>query len=98
MFRLLQEYDDNLKEENLSHDHDKRQERIKIACENNPHVVNTFFVEKFDLYMKEFLIPTMKIKKYWVSFEWQKRNACHAHVLIWVEDQVDLIKAMRDKN
>ena len=40
----------------------------------------------------------MEIEKYWVTFEWQKRNACHAHLLIWVKDHVDIIQAMRDKN
>jgi hypothetical protein len=48
--------------------------------------------------MKEFLIPTMKITNYWVTFEWQKRNAIHAHLLIWIENQIDLTQAMRDKN
>ena len=48
--------------------------------------------------LKEFLIPTMIIKSYWVTFEWQKRNACHAHLLIWIDGHVDIIKAMRDKN
>ena len=96
LFQILKEFDVNLREENL--DHVERQKRVKIACENNPHIVNTFFIEKFNLQMKEFLIPTMKIESYWVTFEWQKRNACHAHVLIWTKDSIDIIKAMRDKN
>jgi len=33
-----------------------------------------------------------------VTFEWQKRNAIHAHLLIWVDDQIDLLKSMREKN
>ena len=40
----------------------------------------------------------MNIESYWVTFEWQKRNACHAHLLIWIDGHVDIIKAMRDKN
>ena len=46
LFRLLKEYDTDLVD-NMTHE--ERQEKIKIACENNPHVVNSFFVEKFDL-------------------------------------------------
>ena len=46
--RLLKEFDSDLNNtENLTHE--QRQEKVKIACENNPHIVNTFFVEKFDL-------------------------------------------------
>ena len=47
LFQILKEFDENLRVDNLTHD--QRQDLLKKACENNPHIVNTFFVEKFQL-------------------------------------------------
>ena len=72
--------------------------RVKRALDANPHVKNTFFVEKFNAYLKEFLIPTLNIEKYWVTFEWQKRNSVHAHCLFWIRDAPDILEAMKTKD
>ena len=66
----------------------------------NVAIVNSFFVEKFDVYMKEFLKKSMNIKAYWLSYEWAKRGTIHVHCLWWVEDQPNIIEALncKDKN
>ena len=33
----------------------------------NPHVVNSFFVNKFDIFLNEFLKKSMNITAYWIS-------------------------------
>lgn len=35
----------------------------------NPHVVNSFFVNKFDIFLNEFLKKSMNITAYWISQE-----------------------------
>ena len=35
----------------------------------NPHIVNSFFVNKFDIFLNEFLKKSMNITAYWISQE-----------------------------
>ena len=62
---------------------------------NYPHVCDGQFVEKFKNYMETVLKPVLKIKDFWVSFEWQKRGSIHSHCLFWLDDQPDILKAFK---
>ena len=71
---------------------------MKKASKENVAIVNSFFVEKFEAYQKEFLKKSMNITAYWLTFEWAKRGAIHVHCLWWVKDQPDIIAALNCKD
>ena len=47
---------------------------------------------------KEYLQKSLGINAYWITQEFQKRNAIHVHCLWWMDDQPDLMAAMREEN
>ena len=57
---------------------------MEKTTEENPHVVNSFFVNKFEIYLKEFMMKSMDITAYWISWEWQKRGQIVLVSLIWL--------------
>ena len=63
--QILSNYEPRLKDPNLT---SKEQHDLMEKTANaNVAIVNSFFVEKFDAYMKEFLKKSMNIKAYWLS-------------------------------
>ena len=71
---------------------------MEKTTEENPHVVNSFFVNKFEIYLNEFMKKSMDITAYWISWEWQKRGQIHCHMLIWMKDQPDIMEALNCKD
>ena len=57
---------------------------MEKTTEENPHVVNSFFVNKFEIYLKEFMMKSMDITAYWISWEWQKRGQIVLVSRIWL--------------
>ena len=93
---ILANYEPKLKEKDIPKE--EQQDIMYEATQKYPHIVNSFFVEKFDHYYKEYLQKSLGINAYWITQEFQKRNAIHVHCLWWMDDQPDLMAAMREEN
>ena len=63
--QVLANFEPKLAIENLTKEeyHDLMYE----CTQKYPHVVNTFFVEKFDHYYKEYLQKSLGITAYWIT-------------------------------
>src|SRR5687767_8586757 len=45
----------------------------------NPHIAAWFFNKRFDIFLKDVLIPQWDLEDYWYRYEWQHRGSVHVH-------------------
>ena len=46
---------------------------------NNPHVVDWFFTQRLESFVKYWLYDTLDVKWHWYRFEYQGRGSIHCH-------------------
>jgi hypothetical protein len=45
----------------------------------NPHIAVWFFNKRFNIFLKEVLIPQWDLEDYWYQYKWQHRENVHVH-------------------
>src|SRR6266498_3615083 len=54
-------------------------ERRQRNIIENPHIAAWFFNKRFDIFLKDVLIPKWDLEDYWYRYEWQHRGSVHVH-------------------
>ena len=45
----------------------------------NPHLATWFFNKRFEIFLKDVLIPQWDLEDWWYRYEWQHRGSVHVH-------------------
>ena len=56
----------------------------------NPAVADWFFYERVRHFIRYFYQDILKVKDYWLRFEWQHRGSPHVHGLAWLPNSPDI--------
>ena len=68
------------------------------AVIENPAIADWFFYERVIQFIKYFYKGILRVKDYWLRFEWQHRGSPHIHGLAWLSDAPDVEKIYGDPN
>ncbi|KAE8744175.1 hypothetical protein FOCC_FOCC009183 [Frankliniella occidentalis] len=66
--------------------------RRRQLLQENPVIVDTFFLDRVESYIDLVLKPKFKVKDYWFRIEYQHRGSPHCHGLLWLEGAPDVTK------
>ncbi|KAK3920008.1 LOW QUALITY PROTEIN: Putative replication protein [Frankliniella fusca] len=64
----------------------------KQLVQDNPIIVDTFFIKRVEALFEKVLIPKFIVNDYWFRVEYQHRGSPHVHGVIWLDGAPDVQK------
>ena len=59
---------------------------------NNPHIVDWFFTQRLESFIKSWLYDTLDAEWHWFRYEYQGRGSIHCHGIAKLKNDPDLCK------
>ncbi|KAK3932747.1 52 kDa repressor of the inhibitor of the protein kinase [Frankliniella fusca] len=63
----------------------------RLLIQQNPILVDQFFLKRVEAFFENFLIPKFNIKDYWFRVEYQHRGSPNVHGVLWLQDAPDVL-------
>ncbi len=67
------------------------------ALNESPAITDWFFYHRIQQFIKSFYIDVLKVKDYWLQFEWLHRGSPHVQGLAWLSDAQDALSPSASK-